>query len=97
MLITPFEEHFGEPLASYPPRAVLFDYIEGRVNKADVRKYIRFNTVVAGRRIVNDGFEVTVRDAESDIEDCGVFDQVIVATGHFSFPNVPYYPGFENL
>ena len=23
-----FEEHFGRPIASYPPRAVLFDYIE---------------------------------------------------------------------
>ena len=32
-----FEEHFGKQIASYPPRAVLFDYIEGRVKKADVR------------------------------------------------------------
>ena len=24
-----FEEHFGKQIASYPPRAVLFDYIEG--------------------------------------------------------------------
>ena len=31
-----FDEHFGKPIASYPPRAVLFDYIEGRVKKADV-------------------------------------------------------------
>ena len=32
-----FEEHFGKQIASYPPRAVLFDYIEGRVKKAGVR------------------------------------------------------------
>jgi len=41
-----FEEHFGKPIASYASRAVLFDYIEGRVKKADVRKWIRFRTPV---------------------------------------------------
>jgi len=41
-----FDEHFGRPIASYPPRAVLFDYIKGRVEKADVRKFIKFRTVV---------------------------------------------------
>ncbi len=38
-----FEEHFGRP-ASYPSRAVLFDYIEGRVKKAAVRHLIRFDS-----------------------------------------------------
>ena len=28
-----FEEHFGRPIGSYPPRAVLWDYIKGRVEK----------------------------------------------------------------
>lgn len=37
-----FEEHFGKQIASYPPRAALFDYIEGRVKKAGVRDWIRF-------------------------------------------------------
>jgi trimethylamine monooxygenase len=31
-----FEEHFGRQIASYPPRAVMLDYIEGRVKKAGV-------------------------------------------------------------
>jgi len=26
-----FEEHFGKPIASYPPRAVMLDYIQGRL------------------------------------------------------------------
>ncbi len=34
-----FEEHFGKPIASYPPREVLWDYIVGRVKKAGVRKW----------------------------------------------------------
>ena len=41
-----FEEHFGKPIASYPPRAVPWDYIVGRVKKAGVRKWVRFRTPV---------------------------------------------------
>jgi hypothetical protein len=92
-----FEEHFGKPIASYPPRAVLFDYIEGRVNKADVRKFCKFNHIVRDVRAVDGGFEVSARDGVSDSEERSVFDHVIVSTGHFSFPNVPHYPGFESF
>ena len=92
-----FEEHFGKPIASYPPRAVLFDYIKGRVEKADVRKYIKFNTVVRDVRAIDGGFEVTSRDCEDDTETREHFDHVVVASGHFSFPNVPHYPGFETF
>ena len=41
-----FEEHFGRPIPSYPPRAVLHDYIAGRVEKSDVRKHVKFNHAV---------------------------------------------------
>ena len=33
-----FEEHFGRPIGSYPPRAVLWDYIKGRVEKSGVQE-----------------------------------------------------------
>jgi trimethylamine monooxygenase len=92
-----FEEHFGKPIASYPPRAVLFDYIKGRVEKAGVRKWIQFNTIVRDVREVDGGFEVTARNEETDTEESSVFDHVIVATGHFSVPNVPEYPGFDTF
>lgn len=92
-----FEEHFGKAIASYPPRAVLFDYIEGRVKKAGVRDMIRFNTIVRDVRALDSGFEVTSRNEETDTETRETFDHVIVATGHFSVPNVPEYPGFESF
>ena len=58
-----FEEHFGKPIASFPPRAVLFDYIRGRVKKAGVRDMIRFSTIVRDvRALTGGGFEVTSRD-----------------------------------
>ncbi|RRH94238.1 NAD(P)/FAD-dependent oxidoreductase [Mesorhizobium tamadayense] len=94
-----FEEHFGKQIASYPPRAVLFDYIEGRVKKAGVRPWIRFSSVVRyvtwspeTRR-----FTVLVQDLPNDRSYSEEFDHVIVASGHFSTPNVPEFPGFDTF
>ncbi len=94
-----FEEHFGKQIASYPPRAVLFDYIEGRVNKAGVRDWIRFSTPVRFVRYNADTgmFTVTVHDMKADHVYEEEFDNVIVASGHFSVPNVPEYPGFDKF
>ncbi|MDE0524072.1 MAG: NAD(P)/FAD-dependent oxidoreductase [Boseongicola sp.] len=93
-----FEEHFEKPIASYPPRSVLFDYIKGRVEKAGVRAQIRFNTIVRDvRSLDGGGFEVTARDEAADSEAREEFDHVVVASGHFSVPNVPEYPGFDTF
>ena len=91
-----FEEHFGKQIASYPPRAVLFDYIEGRVKKAGVRDWVRFRTPVRFVRYddATAKFTVTVHDLIKDSIYDEVFDNVIVAAGHFSTPNVPEFPGF---
>jgi trimethylamine monooxygenase len=94
-----FEEHFGKQIASYPPRAVLFDYIEGRVKKAGVRPWIRFSTAV--RFVTWDPatrkFTVTVQDLPNDRSYQEEFDHVVVASGHFSTPNAPEFPGFEGF
>ena len=92
-----FEEHFGKPIASYPPRAVLFDYIQGRVEKAGVRDWIQFNHAV--RNVSYDDasgtFTVTVKDLKADEVRTEEFDNVIVASGHFSTPNVPEFEGMS--
>ena len=94
-----FEEHFGQQIGSYPPRAVLFDYIEGRVKKANVRPWIRFSTPV--RMVTFDDatqkFTVTVHDLKNDHTYAEQFDNVVVASGHFSTPNVPEFPGFSTF
>jgi trimethylamine monooxygenase len=94
-----FEEHFGRPIGSYPPRAVLWDYIKGRVEKSDVRKWVRFNSPV---RMVTwsdetKKFTVTAHDRSADRTYSEEFDYVVVASGHFSVPNVPYFEGFETF
>ena len=92
-----FEEHFGKQIASYPPRAVLFDYIKGRVEKAGVRDWIKFETAVKHVSYENGKFHVTVRDLPSDRMTTEEFDHVICCTGHFSTPNVPQFDGFEKF
>ncbi len=94
-----FEEHFGKQIASYPPRAVMFDYIEGRVIKAGVRDLIRFSTVIRNVEYDKDAddFTVTAHDLVNDHVYKERFDNVIVASGHFSTPTVPEYEGFSTF
>ena len=94
-----FEEHFGKAIPSYPPRAVLWDYIKGRVEKAKVRKWVRFSTPV--RMVEWDKkkkkFNVTVHDRVKDKMYTEQFDNVIVANGHFSTPQVPEFDGIKTF
>ncbi|HMB75013.1 MAG TPA: NAD(P)/FAD-dependent oxidoreductase [Kiloniellaceae bacterium] len=94
-----FEEHFGRPIASYPPRAVLWDYIKGRVEKAGVRDWIRFRTPVREVTYADETglFTVTYHDLKKDHVASETFDHVVVASGHFSTPNVPYFDGFDSF
>ncbi|WP_431709438.1 NAD(P)-binding domain-containing protein [Glutamicibacter uratoxydans] len=92
-----FDEHFGRPISSYPPREVLWDYINGRAEKSDVKKHVRFSTVVrwVDFDVNTDLFTVTVEDLKTGKTESSEFDHVIVGSGHFSFPNVPEFDGIE--
>ena len=94
-----FEEHFGKPIASFPPREVLYDYIIGRANRSGFRDQIRFDHAVRriGRSADGSGFTVTAHDLADDVDVSEDFDHVVVSTGHFSIPNMPHYPGYETF
>lgn len=95
-----FEQHFGHPISSYPPRAVLYDYIIGRAKAGDIRKFIRFRTAV--RHVDFDvhtkQFHVTVQDllTNESIESL-TFDHVIVASGHYTIPSAPEFNGLSKF
>ena len=93
-----FEDHYGKPIPSFPPREVLFDYLKGRWNKEDVKGMITFSHVV--KDVVynrdRDNFSVVAKDLKKDkVLGSEEFDYVIVATGHYSVPNVPTFPGVD--
>lgn len=94
-----FDEHFGKPISSYPPRPVLFDYIQGRVRRSDVRKYIRFNTTTRWVEYNESTkkFKVVLDDLVNNRTYEEIFDYLIVASGHFSTPNMPYFDGIEDF
>ncbi|MGE3229512.1 MAG: NAD(P)-binding domain-containing protein [Hyphomicrobium sp.] len=90
-----FEEHFGRPIPSYPPRAVLHDYIKGRIEKSGITHYIKLNHAV--KWVSYDErtglFTVDVKDLTTDTVSSDEFDYVFVCCGHFSVPNIPEFPG----
>ena len=94
-----FEEHFGRPIPSYPPRAVLHDYIKGRIEKSGITHYIKLNHAVrwVSYSDATEKFSVTVKDLQTDQVVTSDFDNVIVACGHFSTPNVPEFPGVNKF
>merc|ERR1712130_472688 len=84
----------------FPPREVLFDYLKGRWSQEHIQKYIKFSTVV--RDVVynktTDDFTVSVKDLKNDeVIDGERFDYVVVASGHYSTPHVPTFPGVERF
>ncbi len=94
-----FEEHFGRAIPSYPPRAVLTDYVKGRVEASGVRKWCKFNHSAHWVSYLEDRdiFCITVRNLENDSLETEEFDYVVVASGHFSVPNVPQFDGFHTF
>ncbi|HXD28611.1 MAG TPA: NAD(P)/FAD-dependent oxidoreductase, partial [Arthrobacter sp.] len=94
-----FDEHFGQPIPSFPPREVLYNYITGRAKANNVRRFIQFDTAV--RWISYDEtagkFAVTVQARNDGRTRTEEFDKVIVATGHFSTPNMPSFEGFDRF
>ncbi len=94
-----FEEHFGKPIPSFPPREPLADYIKGRAEKSDIRKYVRFTTAVRwiDFQETTGKFTVVTEDLTTNHKAFDQFDNVIVATGHFSVPNVPEFEGIQTF
>ena len=92
-----FDEHFENPIPSFPPREVLYDYILGRVKKGNLKDKIRFNNNVTNVTYNGNNFEITSLDKKNNKFSKDVFDYVVVATGHFSIPFIPEYPGMKSF
>ena len=92
-----FDEHFNQPIPSFPPREVLYDYILGRAKKANIKKYIQFNTTVTEAKFNGNQFEVSVLNKKDNTITSDNYDYLIVASGHFSVPYIPEYQGMKSF
>ena len=91
-----FDEHYKQPIASYPPRFIILNYLLGRYNTIE-NKTVLFNTVVRDVSERGDKFIVTFENLLTTQRESDIFDYVIVATGHYSRPHLPKYSGLENF
>ncbi len=94
-----FEEHFGKPIPSFPPRGVLADYIRGRAENSGMRECVRFETEVRHVSWDSDAekFVIIADELASGASKTELFDDLVVATGHFSVPNFPSFDGIESF
>ena len=92
-----FDEHFGQPIPSFPPREVLYDYIIGRAKQANIKKYIRFSTTVTRVNFDNGSFHITSLNKKDNTVSTDKFDYLVVASGHFSVPYIPEYEGMKSF
>ena len=75
-------------------------FFSGRWKKQGLKKYITFSTVVRSAKYNEDSDDFTVV-VESLTERKTLpserFDYLMVASGHYSVPFVPHYPGVERF
>ena len=94
-----FNDHFKQPIPSFPPREALFDYVTARAEQSGIKAQIQFNTAV--RHVeYSDGtgkFTVMVEQVDKERARSEEFDHVIVTTGHYSIPSVPYFDGIDRF
>ena len=85
---------------SFPDRVYYLKYFNEYVEKYGLAKYIRFNSWVDWVKYdsASGKFEVTSRDLKAkETRDKEPFDYVIVATGHFNYPNMISFPGQDSF
>ena len=94
-----FDAHFGKAIPSFPPREVLRDYLIGRARAAGAGAHLRTNTEVqfVSRDDASGRFRVRYTKLDDGVDGEEDFDYVVVATGHFSVPNVPEFEGIERF
>jgi trimethylamine monooxygenase len=82
---------------TYCSREIMFIYLKQRVLHHNMYKNIQFKTSVKNVVKKDGKFEVTTLTLEDHKLSSRTFDNVIVATGHYSTPNIPTFPGVEKL
>ena len=92
-----FDEHFNQPIPSFPPREVLYEYILGRAKKADLKKYIKFDTAVTNVGYNENQFQITSLNKKENLSSKDNFDYLIISSGHFSVPYIPEYDGMSSF
>lgn len=92
-----------ETLPSYPGKEDVFNYLQSFCHKADLRQYIKFNTLVedvkqVDKRSRQTKWSVTYRDIRTkETNRTEKFDYVIVCNGNCVLPRMPVVKGSDKF
>lgn len=79
---------------SYLPACDVLAYLNLYADSFDVRSKIKFQRCVLRiRPLIDDAWEVIVRNLITNANETFIFDAVLVCNGHFSVPNMPKFQG----
>lgn len=79
---------------SYIPSEDMVAFLNLYADKFDFRKNIRFeHHVVRVRPLINDTWEIIVRNLPADRYETHIFDAVLICNGHYHTPAIPKYEG----
>lgn len=95
----PADEALGYEVPVYLTQPEMITYLEKYVDKFDLRRYIRFNTlVINGDRLSADNkWVLSVKDLKTGTAEDRKYDKVVVATGQYTLPIIPQMPGIEKF
>ncbi|VDC04600.1 unnamed protein product [Peniophora sp. CBMAI 1063] len=77
----------------FPTAARLLQYLEDYTDHFNLRRFIRFNTLVASTRWSQDEFVWKVSLSTGETLD---FDALVVSNGHYRRPRYPIIPGLQS-
>lgn len=95
-----FDTHFnGTPMPSYLPRQFLRDYFIKRFSYSPICNYIKFDTIANNIHYKEETkkFTVEIESLKTKHKTLQEFDYVVVASGHYSQPNVPKINGLTEF
>ncbi|KAI8991779.1 hypothetical protein BDF20DRAFT_984386 [Mycotypha africana] len=89
---------FSTETPDFPSHKDVFQYLESMAVKEDLKSYVRFSTMVEKVECKNNAWYVSVATTNNDNKKyTEKFDAVVVATGHYSVPYIPDFPGLDKL
>lgn len=79
---------------SFLPASDVLDYLNLYVDTFDVRSRIKFlHAVVRVRPLLDNSWEVIVKNLITNMNETFIFDVILVCNGHFSVPHIPKFEG----
>ena len=93
----PWPETDGKITSSFVDGDGYRKYLLGYAETFGIRKYTKTSHSVQSVIPADGKFSVTVHDVEADLKSTDSYDYVIVATGHFNYPNNPTLEGEDKF